>query len=447
MPGRSRPGLTVPASPPMPNRLLAATLSLVLAGAPAVAANSGEAERAALERVYTLDETLRLMRNDPKLQSAEQGVLIADARVTEARLRFLPDIGLQASATKYEARYPFTLSPEFRSLLLFPGAPSENIYSGRAYFNMALYEGRRTLNTLRLAQASQKQALSDREAVRLDVRLRAMEAFYRLLLAQERAAAFTRYLERVEAASGKGDLGPWERVESEASLGAARSRAAEARHALDGARLQFLNALSLELDTPFRVSGELATKPVRAEVERAVIWAMELRPELQSQTYRVQMDAIGVNLAIGRRNPTVFLAGDYELTAHRFPLRNNNWDVTLGIKVPFAYDFWSQIKQKRAEQRQGELTRAELQDRVRLEVRQAAETLRWWQEEWPRRESQWRKVQALYDDAAGKPGAALSRLRALNGVLELQLAHLSAVTEHILARARFERAVGREIPQ
>ena len=159
------------------------------------------------------------------------------------------------------------------------------------------------------------------------------------------------------------------------------------------------------------------------------------------------MDAIGVNLAISRRNPTVFLAGDYELTAQRFPLKNNNWDMTLGIRIPFAYDFWSQLKQKRAEQRQGELTRAELQDRVRLEVRQAAETLRWWQEEWPRRESQWKRVSALYDEAADKSGPALSRLRARDGVLELRLAYLSAVTEHILARARFERAVGRELPQ
>ena len=430
----------------MLKRLLAASLCLALAGTP-IAARAANVSVMPVERVYSLDETLRLMRNDPKLQSAEQDVIIADARVTEAKLRFLPDIGLQASATKFDARYPFALSPEFRSLLLFPGAASENIYSGRAYFNMPLYEGRRTLNTLRLAQASQKQALSDRDSVRLEVALRAKEAFYRLLLAQERESAFSSHLKSVEAAAAAGELGPWERVEAEASLGVARARASEAKHALDQARLQFLNTLSLELDTPFRVQGELATRPVKAEVEKAVIWAMELRPELQSQTYRVQMDAIGVNLAIGRRNPTVFLAGDYELTAQRFPLKNNNWDVTLGIKIPFAYDFWSQIKQKRAEQRQGELTRAELQDRVRLEVRQAAETLTWWQDEWPRRESQWKKVQALYDDAAGKSGPTLSRLRARDGVLELRLAHLSAVTEHILARARFERAVGREIPQ
>lgn len=374
-------------------------------------------------------------------------MIIAGSRVTEARLRFLPDIGLQASATKYDARYPFALSPEFRSLLLFPGAQSENIYSGRAYFNMPIYEGQRTMNTLRLAQASQKQALSNRDSVKLDLTLRAKEVFYRLLLAQDRAAALEAHLKNAERAAEEGGLGAWERVEAEAGLGAARARAAEAKHALDAARLGFLHALSLELDTPFRVEGALETRSANVEVDKAVVWAMELRPELQSQTYKVQMDAIGVNLALGRRYPTLFLAGDYELTAQRFPVKNNNWDVTLGLRVPFAYDYWSQLKQKRAEQRQGELARAELQDRVRLEVRQAADSLRWWQGEWPLRERQYKRVQALLDDAAGKAGSAMSRLRAREGVLELKLAWLSAVTEHILARARFERAVGRELPQ
>ena len=56
-------------------------------------------------------------------------------------------------------------------------------------------------------------------------------------------------------------------------------------------------------------------------------------------------------------------------------------------------------------------------------------------------------MQSLYDDAVGKAGGALSRLRARDGVLEMRLSYFSAVTEHILARARFERAVGRELPQ
>lgn len=416
-----------------------------LLAVPASAQAPGQPAPGSPERVYSLDESLRLVRNDPRLQTAEQDLIIADSRVTEARLRFLPDIGVQASATKYESRYASALSQEFRNLLLFPGAQTENLYSGRAYFNLPIYEGRRTLNTLRLAQAAQKQALSNRDSVKLDLTLAVKEAFYRLLHAQDRAAAMDDHAREAERDAQDGSLGAWERVEAEAAAAAARTRAARAAHELDGARLHFLKTLNLELGTPFRVDGRLETRPAAFDPEKAVVWAMELRPELQSQTYKAQMDAIGVNLAMGRRHPTLFVAGDYEVTDQRFPLKRNNWDVSVGLKLPFSFDYWSQLKQKKAEQRQGQLARADLQDRVRLEVRQAAETLAWWQSEWPRREARWRRVQILLDAAAGKPGAALTRLRARAGALDLRLSHLEAVTEHILARARFERAVGREL--
>ncbi|MDX6768155.1 MAG: TolC family protein [Elusimicrobiota bacterium] len=396
------------------------------------------------ERVYSLDEALRLTRNDPKLQSAEQDVIIAEQRVKEAKFQFLPEVGLQASATKYDARYPFALSEDFRSILLFPST-QENIFSGRGYMRMSLYEGQRGMNTLRLARAAYQQALSNRDSVRLDLALQVKEAFYRLLYAQEAARGADELAAAVERASGEDGLGVWERIEAEAALGAAASRASDARHQLDAARLTFLRTLNLELDTPFKVDGRLETKPFKAEVEKAVVWAMELRPELQSQTYKAQMDAISVNLALGRRYPTLYVAGDYELTDQRFPLKKNNWDVTVGLKVPFSYDYWTQIARKKAEQRQGQLVRAELQDRVRLEVRQAAENLRYWQEEWPRREARWTRVSGLFEAGAGRPGPALSKIRARQGLLELRLAHLAAVKEHILARARLERAVGREL--
>jgi cobalt-zinc-cadmium efflux system outer membrane protein len=428
----------------MSRRPLAALLALALAASAARAQAPNQPEPGSPERTYALDDALRLIRNDPRLQSAEQDVIIAESRVTEAQLRFLPELGLQASASKYKALYPFALSQDFRGILLFP-SKDDNIYSGRGYFNLPLYEGGRTLNTYRLAQAAEKQALASRDSVKMDLNMQVKEAFYRLLLAQERAAVSDEELQTVERAAADGGMGPWEAVEAEALLAAARSRSAEAGHDLGSARLAFLKSLNLELDTPFHVIGALTSGALKVEVERAVLWAMELRPELQSQTYKAQMDSIGVNLAFGRRYPTVFVAGDYELTAQDFPLNKNNWDVGVGIKLPFSYDLWSQLKQKRAEQRQGQLARSDLQDRVRLEVRQAAESLAFWQDEMPRREKQWRRIQQLYDAASGKAGGAMSRLRAREGVLELRLAHLTAVTEHLLARARLERAVGREI--
>jgi cobalt-zinc-cadmium efflux system outer membrane protein len=424
--------------------LIAASLCLALSAAAARAQAPNQSDPGSPERTYTLDDALRLIKNDPRLQSAQQDVIIAESRVTEAKLRFLPELGLQASATKYKALYPFSLSQDFRNILLFP-SKDDNIYSGRGYFNLPLYEGGRTLNTYHLAQAAERQALASRDSVKMDLTDQVKEAFYRLLLAQERAAAAEEELQAVEAAAGDGGLGAWEAVEAEAAAATARARASEAGHDLGSARLAFLKTLNLELDTPFHVSGSLESAPLKIEVERAVLWAMDLRPELQSQTYKAQMDSIGVNLAFGRRYPTVFVAGDYELTAQDFPLNKNNWDVTVGIKLPFSYDLWSQLKQKRAEQRQGQLARSDLQDRVRLEVRQAADSLNFWQDEMPRREKRWRRIQKLYEAASGKAGSAMSRIRAREGVLDLRLAYLTAVTEHLLARARLERAVGREL--
>jgi outer membrane protein TolC len=395
------------------------------------------------DKAYTLDDAVTIaLQNDARLLSAQQDRIIAEERVREAKYLFLPEFGLQASATKFDSRYPFSLSHDFRNILLFPGA-SENIYSGRGYMTMSIYEGKRTLNTLRLAQAAQKQATSSYESVRMDILQSVKTVFYRVLLAQERLAAAEQARAAADSTFAGARLDAWERIEAEALLGQTNIRAAEAAHELDLSRLAFLKALNLELDTPFRLIGSLETRPLDVARRNAVLWAMELRPELQAETYKAEMDAIAVNLAMSRRIPTIFVAGDYELTAQRFPLRNNNWAASLGIRIPFSYDYFTQIRQKRAEQRQGQLKRASLQDQVRLEVRESLDTLQHWAKELPLREAQYRKVQALYDQAAGSQ--VLPRVRALLGVLDLRLAYLAATTELILAQAHLERAVGREL--
>jgi len=105
----------------------------------------------------------------------------------------------------------------------------------------------------------------------------------------------------------------------------------------------------------------------------------------------------------------------------------------------------TKLRQKRAEQRQGQLKRAELQDQVRLEVRQACEQLAYWKLEAGLRSQQYRAVSGIYDKAAPAAAASLGKLRALMTVIEMRLSYLESVTESTLARARLERAVGRDL--
>src|SRR5262249_35438514 len=145
--------------------------------------------------------------------------------------QFFPDVGLQASATRYDARYPFALAPEFRSILLFPSNQS-GIYSGRTYLTQMLYAGGRNTNLLRLSQTALKQAQSQYEAVKMNTVYNVRQAFYQLLLAQETYVATTFRLGNARSLLSRNLYG-WERVEAEALVSDLRARQAEDMHDLE----------------------------------------------------------------------------------------------------------------------------------------------------------------------------------------------------------------------
>ena len=116
----------------------------------------------------------------------------------------------------------------------------------------------------------------------------------------------------------------------------------------------------------------------------------------------------------------------------------------LSIRFPIAYNFWSQLRQRKAEQRQGQLKRTSLQDQVRIEVRTAYEDLLFWGKEIPKRQEAFEKIRALYRAASNGSPAAKS-IGARIAFLDSELAYLGAVQEHLVAQARLERAIGRPL--
>jgi outer membrane protein TolC len=394
---------------------------------------------------YTLDRAVKsALDNSAGIQTAAKDIEIAQERVLEARLRFLPDLGFSATATRYNARRAFALTGAQRSTLLFP-SDKDNLFSGQGYVLLSLYEGRRNINTLRLAQTSLKQARSKFEAVKMDIAYRTKKSFYEMLLAQQTLKTVDRIMAAVQRTSQQSHANAWQRLEAVALSSELRALQAESRHDMELARLDFLKALNLELDRNIRVDGKLLTEPIDIQLRKALVWATELRPELQSQTLRAEMDAIGVSLALSRRTPSVFLGFDYELTGQEFPLRQNNWDATVGVRLPFAFDFWTQRNQKVAQQRQAEIKRSELRDLVHLQVRKAHKDLAYWQDEWRKRETENNKLGSLLKKARGQNAKPIDILRAAHGVISAGHRHLQAITEHLLARARLERAVGRTL--
>ncbi|MBI4055833.1 MAG: TolC family protein [Elusimicrobia bacterium] len=410
--------------------------------APPIHTQSGQAEK----RILRLSDAVRLaLLNNPRILSAQKDITIAEQRVKEARSLFFPEVGFGANLTKFDAQRLFLINPDIGPQVLDNRSPDKELLSGRVFLRQSIYSGGRYVHTLQLAQAALKQARARDEAAKMDVLFEVKQLYYRLLMAQEALRLCEERFAQAQAefAQGQGFSG-WEALSAHETLTQMRSECAERRQELHGVQLEFLKTVNLELDVSVSVEAELLQSPVDLELPRAIVWALELRPELQSETYKAQMDAIAVNLAMSERIPTITLLADYEVVGPEFLPDRTNWHTTLSVRFPFSYHFWSQIRQKRAEQRQGELNRAALQDRVRLEVRQAYSAHQFWLQEADSRKKEWERLQALY--AREMPGfGRFRRLQALSWLLNSQLRYLEGRTRRWIYQAQLERAVGKEL--
>ncbi|NLO91343.1 MAG: TolC family protein [Elusimicrobia bacterium] len=398
------------------------------------------------QEVLTLDQSMRLaMQNNPELLSAEQDVIIAQQRVKEASYLFLPQTGLFGAVSKSNIKYPMVLSPEFGSQFL-QTSEYENFYTARMSLVQPIYTGGRNTNTLRMARASLKQARTRYETVKRETVLSLKIAFYKLSRAKFESDTIHRWLDAVRDGARKLANNPWEALEARALVSEMENDEAKARQQLTMLKLNYLQTLNRELDADVDISAEFKPDMIALDLNKAVTWAMELRPEVKSEVYKAEMDSIALNLAMSRRSPTVMLGANYDVNGSQFPLKSNNWATTLAIQFPLAYDFWTQITQRKAELRQGDLKRSGMQDKVRLEVRQYHNELMFWQDTVRRMQENKDSLEQAYSATAQKaPAASMSALRAAKVVQEADSRYLDSVENQLIARARLEWAVGHDL--
>jgi outer membrane protein TolC len=397
------------------------------------------------DRKINLDEAIRLaLQNNTQLLSAEQDIIIAKQRVNEAVFLFLPQVSFSGSMTKSNIKYPVVLTPEFRSDLLQTSS-FENFYSAGVLVTQPIYKGRKSVNTFKMAQASLKQAQTKYEAVKRDVILNVKQNFFMFLHAQEYLKTSKYWLDKIKSQISKIPTSGWSYIESKYILDDMQGKYKNAQQEVKAQRLNFLEALNKELDSAIEVEGSLEPQYSDIDVSKAIVWAMEFRPELKGEIYKAEMDKIAVNLAMARRSPTILLGVGYDVVGHEFPLPSNSWHATLSVQFPLGYDLWTQIKQKRAEQRQGDLKRADLQDKVRMEVQNSYDKLQYWQEETKLRRDNWKFLNDTYDSISKRQKVSPESMRAAQAVFNSHLSYLQSVKEQLLAKAKLEWSLGSNI--
>lgn len=423
-------------------RIFAAALALAVLPAAALAQNGKE--------VLGLADAVELaVRNSPAALSAEQDIIIARQRVREARFMAMPQFALSGSLNRANLEYPAVLGSELGDRIIFPSA-TDAFYSMRAEALQPLYTGGKNTNTLKLAKTAHNQAKVNYETVRADAALEAKKVFYTLLYQRRLTASSAAWAARGRDLAAAVQKDAFEALEADMLLAGLADQARQAERGEAAARTELLRALNKEPGWQGDIEGEFAAVPVESAAGSSLVTAMETRSELKSELYKAQMDDIAVNMAMVRRYPTIYLGASYDVNAYKFSsladenARSSNWLASVSIRFPLSYDIWTQVLQRKAQQRQGELKRAELQDRIRFEIISSHKEAVFWQEEAEKLRAESEKARSAYEKAARTARPSMPALRAMCALCSLEGKYLQAVYNQLLARIKLEWAQGRD---
>ncbi len=331
--------------------LVAAVSGLVLLGPVPAAAETGPA-------VLTLERCIELsLARNPLWLSAEEDYQASLARVRQAREFPQPSLDFDSD-----------LQPrlfDFRR-------------SGETYFGLSQtleFPGKRSLRG-KIASFESREILAYKSLLRLDLVFQVKEAFYSVILAEEKRRYALQdldlardFLSKAETKFEAGDVARVEVVRAgvEVSKAATAVKLADSDVLLAKARLNYL--LGRGKYEPLDVEGDLVRTAVPIDREALARAAVGSRPEMAKSAARLEAEA-------GRRTEAALsYLPDFDLgvSRHRITGEPKTWDVTLSFPIPLF--FWQPARGRMAEARANirslERQSEDLRNLIVLEVEQA----------------------------------------------------------------------------
>jgi len=224
--------------------------------------------------------------------------------------------------------------------------------SGESYLGFSQtveFPGKRLLRG-KIASRESDEILSEIDLLKLDITFQVKQAFYSLLLAQDKIKYAQQdlelsrdFLNKAELKQAAGDVAKVEvlRALVEASKAANAVKVAQNEKRLAAAMLNFL--LGRKKYEPIEVRGEIKRPFVTLEVEELRQRAFSFRPEIKRINFALERETLKKKQAYMSYLPNF----DIGISQHRLAGEQKTWDFTVSLPIPIF--FWQPKKGEIAE--------------------------------------------------------------------------------------------------
>ena len=337
----------------------------------------------------TLEEAVRLaLERNPAVLIAREELDELRGKIKEVRSGAYPQVSLQGYGLR--TRDPMILNSssfdkvpqEFREALV-PSA--SNLFDYGLTVRQPIYTAGKVRTAVNLAEESLREKAASRESVRQQITFNVFRAFHDLLLAKaneevvrENHRLRVKHLEQARNRLSNGVATEVDVLRSEVEVANMEPALIRAANQVRLARSALNNLIVEDLDAPTEIAGALEYRPWPVggleELQRR---ALEQRPEIQAARHMVQEARLALSLAQAENKLSIDMEGHYGYVVRELKNSFNNdysrWNVTFNFKLPFIDSGRKAglLIQASAQVRAAEHRLAQLENNVRLEVKQA----------------------------------------------------------------------------
>jgi outer membrane protein TolC len=413
--------------------------------------------RADTPGALTVQEAVqKVLAQNLTLKEAEDAVAVIKARVDQLNSGLLPNVRGDASYSRIGPIEELSF-PGFGTFQLFPA----NNYDIHAGVRQLLYDGKRTKESIALAESQAESATDRWELLKRDLAFQTVQLCDSILFLREslkvqsdHVKALADHLDIARKKVAAGTATELEVLNTQVRVVAAQNQIVDLQNMIEKQTLGLRHLMKLEDQALLELSGEFRYQPVPLAADELIRVAQRQRPETRSIQTLMKSANIEIHLASLTHLPVVSANVLFGAKNGYIPNLNTvklNFvaAVSASVSVFDGYLGRAQKMQATANLKTFEDRNQEIEEMIKTEVRQAISDVRASDQKLKAVEvniEQAKKAMA-YAQARYEAGTItnLDLLDTEDALTEAEFAKLRALYQFVLSKLTLQRAVGNPI--
>jgi len=333
------------------------------------------------EEILTLERCMNLaLANNQDLKIAQKRILESKGRKQEAFGNFLPTLSASGSYTKLKespkmsvffggSEQTFELGPDYE-------------YSTQLTLRQPLFAWWKIYHGDKQARFNYRLVNEEYKQVKNSLIFEVKRAFYNVLLsrqfviiAKEAVDVTNSHYRTTRALYKEGRVSDYDLSRAKVQLVNNQTKLIKAKNNLKLAREELSFLLNAKLEEDWEVKGDFPLEKREVNLEDTLGKALRERSEIRQLIIQEEVSKVSIKLARAENRPNLDFLANYEYTNPFYSQEEwgESWNVILSLNFPLfsGLSNLGRVKQAKAGLEQVKISRSQVEERIKLEVRKA----------------------------------------------------------------------------